>query len=173
MMNPGRRFFHIAALLILLVPLAVTSTPPHIDWYLFRVSGHVVRPAGSLDNYTVVLMKYDVRRNQDGWARINECIVGRVDRQGPLVPVTLTNANGGFALSVAACDDYYGDIEHDTLAVAILLPDTVLMGTPFRVNSVQRIAVEGKFEGDSPCDDGYTYVDGYIYSFPPRDILVP
>lgn len=173
-MKPGRRLFHIAALLILLVPLAVTSTPPHIDWYLFQVRGHVVRPAGSLDNYTVVLMVYDNWWGRGGWKRVGECLEGRVDDYGPLISVDLTDANGAFALNASACE-MFPDLATDTLVVAVLLPDTTLLGTPFRVNSVQGTAVEvTASEGGSLCDDNeYTYVDGYIYKFPPRNVTVP
>jgi hypothetical protein len=116
-------------------------------------------------------MRYDDRL---GWKRAGECIVGSVTEYGPLISVALTDENGAFALNTSECDDF-GDLASDTLAVAVVLPDTVLMGAPFRVNSGQRIEAEVTVdEGGSLCDDNeYTFVDGYIYRFPPRTITIP
>ena len=141
---------------LLLLPLAVSSTPPSLFWYLHVVPGRVERASGSLANHTVVLF------GQEGeqWQLLGQCDGEGAERVGTLRNVFLTREDGRFQLAVSVCRTL------DSLAVAVVYPDTVILGEPFSPESVQPEVVEktGRREDGSFCDgDEYSYEDGYVY----------
>jgi hypothetical protein len=126
-MKRGRRSLHIVALLVLLAPLAVTSTPPSIPWDVFEVAGTLIRAVGSPADHTVVLVRRDYCNGVKQWCRLINCDIEEASAYGPFVPMTLTAADGRFSLRVAVCNSYW----LDTLAVAVVYPDTMLAGDSF------------------------------------------
>jgi hypothetical protein len=160
------------AIPLLLVPIAVTSTPPAIDWYIFQVDGQVTRPAGTLKNHAVALFG---KCFAEYWKQILTCDGEGAEEYGPFVTATLTADDGSFSLRVSTCGSGYPNC--DTLAVGVVYPDTVVMGTPFLFNSVKPTEIEKTGKSESGygcgCDDEYTYVDGHIYNYPVKTVPVP
>jgi hypothetical protein len=159
-----RRRLVLGALAAMLIPIAVSSNSPPLQWFLYRVHGHLSAP-GSLDQYAVVLFARDTQ-----WHPVSACHGEGAERYGPLVDMVLTDKNGYFKLNIASCG--FERSGYDTLAVAVVLPDTTYMGTPFRLDAVPPKVIQAHTENDYGCD-GYDYVEGYVYEFPARNIALP
>jgi hypothetical protein len=165
------------AIAALLLPLAVTSTPPAIDWYIFDVRGSVTRPSGSLANHPVQL--YGNCQGSQQLSPIGTCSGEGAEEYGPFTKVSLTDDNGRFHVRVSVCGSGYPAC--DTLMIAVVYPDTTVFGTPFVFNGVRPTTIEKTgtaIEEDTGVFDcsgkhEYTYVDGYIYTYPELTIPVP
>jgi len=168
-MKPGRILIQIAMIALSMVPLAVTSNSPRLTWYRFKVHGRVTRPSGSLDNYTVTL----VTRSHGEWSSFHSPCA---EYMSTSQPVSLTNENGGFALIVVSCGfEFEGGVGNDTLAVAVILPDTTLIGAPFRVGGVSPSVTSGTCSsgGIGCAENEYDCVYGYTYDYPAKNIPIP
>jgi hypothetical protein len=158
-------------IVLLLLPLVVTSTPPRIDWFVFDVDGRVSRTSGPLANHTVVLLGRDSYMNT--WAELYNCTSGNVMNHGPFELISLTDDNGEFALRVPVCGG-----EFDSLAVGVIYPDTTIVGESFHFRSVTPTEIEATGHSQEEgflCDSEkeYTYIDGYIYDYPEKVVPVP
>lgn len=163
--------------LLMLVPLAVTSTPPMIFWFIFDVEGSVERLGGSLANHTVQL--YGTCAGSFDWVPLGTCNGEGAEDYGPFTRVALTNEEGEFHVRVSACGPFPGVC--DSLVIAVIYPDTTVFGAPFAYDSVSPSVIEktgttveedtGLF--DCAGEHEYTYEDGYIYTYPFQTIPVP
>jgi len=134
-------------LVVLLIPITVTSTMPAIPWWQFLVYGELQREdEGALQNFPVRLFgKYP----RSSWKPLGGC---RPDFGGLANEnsIGLTNANGRFGLRVYAC------YLPDTIAVGVLLPDTVILGAPIVTKRLRSWPQEAGYEYEEDgffCDD--------------------
>lgn len=168
-------YFRVAIVALLLVPMTVTSTSPLIQWYIFDIEGQILRSSGGLENHSVALLGY--RSAGREWKRIQTCNGEGAEEFGPFITTSLTTAEGRFSLRVSVCGSGH-PFCCDTLAVALVSPDTMIIGSPFRFDAVKPTLLEKTGteydSGGCACDDDeYTYVDGYIYEYPPDTLTIP
>lgn len=160
-----------AVLIALLVPFTVSSNTTPLTWHLFRLHGNVTGPA-SLDNYTVALFSYTgVSYRNPGWGMVTVCHGDgdRAKRYSVLNSFALTKSDGSYSFNITECSFFDEEI-YDTVAVAVVLPDTVLMGEPFRLSPLHRDVITQHV--DEGCT-GYDRIDGYIYNIPTKNIDLP
>jgi len=157
----------IAALLILLFPMVgLSSEPIPSPSHGFEFDGSVRRAsAGPIKNYTVIAMAW----RQDGH-RVGFC--GGLEDLLPSQPFDLTNDSGKFSVYFWTCG------VPDTLSVAVISPDTTIMGTIVPMNSLrgayEEIDGNWKSGGDGCSSPTSThYVQGYIFDADSLVINVP
>ena len=160
--------------LVLLVPLLVTSTPPSRPPVTsYRIRGQILDSGRNpLENAPVTLA---ARCGIDGFVllRAGRTDCGYVlDDQG--IPAALTDVDGAFYLDVVSSSGWF-----DSLAVAVVYPDTFLMGQPFSIHSATNAfplteSVPHVNDG-SFCTSSIEYTDqttGYVYSFSPDTLVL-
>ena len=163
----------ILAVVTLLTPLAVASTPPAPPapgpWYQFALSGFVKSASdASVANYTVATMgKID-----GAWRLIHSCPVSIADDYGGTDDISLTDRFGRFSLSSWSC------APAESIAAAIVLPDTILLGTPIDRRSLSYQEYDGLYEVKEDgffCDhtDTRQRIQGYQYFLDSLIVTVP
>jgi hypothetical protein len=156
----------------LLAPIVVTSSPPHIHFYIFDVHGTLEVDGGSSpENHAVVLLGFPSWGGSE-WEILSECGDRGID-YGPFVTTALTTETGKFGLRVPICGSGYPS--HDSLAVAVVYPDTIIVGPSFAYDVVKPTVIEAtaRREKDWGCDEDFTYPDGYIYEYPSITFPIP
>lgn len=154
----------------MLAPIVVTSTPPiPSPAHCFSASGFVRHSNGDpAANYTVIMVARGRFSPSLGWERLLSRCGRPEDWSGP---VAITDSNGRFRVSPCAC------VEPDSIAVAVVLPDTMIVGDPIRRRSLSRYETD---VDDSYTEDGFlcddtvksSYVDYYTYQHV-DSIIVP
>jgi len=159
--------------LLLLIPLSVTSTPPSLFIDIFEVSGTLARPGGSLADHAIVLVRNDYCENGTTWCRNFNCYVDESAPYGPYTATTLTRDDGRFALRVAFCDSY----ALDTMAVAVVYPDTMIVGDSFVPGNLSYTSIKktGHRDNDGIFCGGedYEYEAGRIHQVSNLTVTVP
>ncbi len=153
----------ILAIIMLLMPLAVTSTPPaQPPWHHFDLSGFLKSDSdGSVSNYTVGAMEHI----RGSWRLVHSCRVAVADDYGGTNDVFLTGNFGRYYLSIWCCSP------PESIAAAIVLPDTILMGKAIaRASILYPQEHTGTYEeggGGFFCEQSDTkqYVQGYMYGY--------
>jgi hypothetical protein len=158
-MKRRRAWIRAACWLLLVTPIVVTSTPPRpAPWHNFLVYGAVEsRSGGSVGNYTVVLMG----NPRDTWKVLHSCPSAVQDDYGGAQDIAITPANGRFWLDVWSCD------RPESIAVAVVLPDTIIMGSRVwrRDYDYQEFWKEYETSDGGLCadDEDVNVIDGYMY----------
>jgi hypothetical protein len=142
---------------VVLAPMVVTSSEPLPEpGNCFGAGGFVVRAgAGSAADYTVVLLYKggDPAPSAD-WHRAT-------DSYGMTEGIAITSATGRFR--VGNCTYYYLP---DSLAVAVVLPDTMFMSRPVGTSTLHVTEIEAPHKVDGfMCDDTEWHVESYAYEF--------
>jgi hypothetical protein len=169
-MDPHRvppRGFHrlvrLAAWSLLLLPLAVTSTPPALPpYHEYAVTGNITRTGGgTLEGYAIVLM------------------YGQKGHEGPVRWVrggtpSLTNASGYFHVR----SGQFYDQPVDSLSLAMVNPDTVITGIPFPTSEDPGYANEVLKNGTEDgffCDKDVSkwIVEGYSHYYDNKILTLP
>ena len=153
----------IAGWLVLLIPLVgITSEPLPEPWYEFSFVGRLERSGGGpLQGYPVVVV-------QDSsiapyWGTLRSCAT-RWPLQQPAEDISLTTDEGYFSLHVVLCSP-----PHDTLAVAVVLPDTIIVGSRIDRRQIHYSEYQQYYsytEEKSFCGDKMVegdYLAGYSY----------
>lgn len=154
-----RKWICAACWVAVLTPIVVTSTPPlPPPWHSFSVDGTVEsRSGGSVENYTVVLMG-----NPDGtWRILQSCDRAVQQDYGGEHDISITRSNGRFGLNVWSCD------RPDSIAAAVVLPDTIIMGSPVwrRDYYYQEFRREHETSDGGLCanEEDHIVIEGYMY----------
>lgn len=169
--NP-RCVFKVVCIVLMLAPLAVVSTPPELPpYYAYNITDQVMRSSdSSLENIPVVL----AARCGGEWRLIypQETGCGYVFPDKG-VTLALTRSNGRVSLSV------YVQTLLDSMAIAVVFLDTVILGKPFSRRSAQfdePIEEEYWHEDDSfLCSDSIelrSKAVGWQYDFAPDTVIV-
>jgi hypothetical protein len=165
-----RTSIRILVLIVMLMPLAVTSTTPARQrWYQFYLSGILKSVSdASVANYTVAAME----KIDGSWRMVHSCQVGIAEGYGGTNDLFLTTHNGRFSLSVWSCAPI------ETIAAAIVLPDTIVLGTPIDRTSLyyQEFTGTRAIEEDGfLCNhtDYQNYIQGYMYDVDSVVVNVP
>jgi len=140
--------------------MLVTSTQPEpIPVNCFSVSGKVLKPGGEPgENYTVVFLGkgggFGISKK---WSRISNDAI------------TITSETGVYQLE--ACDLNIPD----SIATAVVLPDTMILSEPVRTSSLEQFEERGPHTSDGLfCDDTEWRVDAYVFEHVDSlDIPVP
>jgi hypothetical protein len=155
----SRHLLRVVSCILLLVPLAVTSSQsPEPPYHIYYIDGSIERAGGgNLQGFTIVLM-HGVSGN---WRQS-----GAPD---------LTDEQGRFRVN---SDEQY-DLEFDSLVVAMVSPDTTLIGNPFPASEDESpYAVESLHHGIEDgflCDDTVSSwkVDGYEHGYTDKVLPIP
>jgi hypothetical protein len=162
-MKRPHHVLRIVCLVLLLAPIAVTSTPPSLPpYHQYRIDGHIERAGGgTLEGFAIVLIYK--RKTYDGptdWVR-----GGTPD---------LTDDRGRF--QVLSGEFYFDEV--DSLSTAMVTPDTVIVGAPFPasedpgtpIKSFHTHAKDGFI-----CDDvdSVWEVDGYAHYYTDKTFPLP
>jgi hypothetical protein len=151
--------------------MVIESTSPAIDWYVFDVHGTIVRVNGSTEGLTVVLLG---RCGSRHWTQLGTCDGEGAEPYGPFDTEELSPAAGRLSLRVSVCGSGYPRCG-DSLAVAVIYPDTMVVAPAFAFDSVKPTEIEktGTEDVVYGCDKEYTFVDGHIYKYPAVTIPIP
>lgn len=154
-----RRPHHLLRLvcwILLLVPIAVTSTPPALPpYHVYYVHGSIERTGGgTLDGFAIVLMF----RESSGWR------FGTPD---------LTDEQGRFQVRTG---EFYEEL--DSLVLAMVNPDTVLAGAPFPTSEDPGLPIESlhnRTDEGFLCDDieSSWEVDRYDHFYTDKVLPLP
>jgi hypothetical protein len=145
---------------LLLFAVSYADSPLPAPYYQYNVGGEIeLQGGGDKANYTIVLLgKAD--RTQNGYEIING--MNKEDEK----PVTLTNSNGTFYLSVNS------PILFDSIKAAVLrTPEPIISAPAHYVNRTllysKKVTYEGKSEsGCTSCatETVNTVIEKYIYN---------
>lgn len=162
------RLMLIAAVLL---PMVVTSSERHTDWYVFDIPGKLVATTGSAAERTVVVLGW--RSWENRWQALTTCSGYGSEPYGPFVTACVTDGKGRFRLRVSVCGSGYPS--HDSLAVALVEPDTTIVGSSFSYNIVEPVVIEEQYTREKRwgCDEQWTFPDGYIYQYPALSYPLP
>lgn len=165
-----RTYIRILVIVLLLAPLTVTSTPPTPGpWHQFYLSGFLKSESdASVANYTVAAMQH----TRGSWKMVHSCRVAIADDYGGANDLYLTNGFGRFNLSIWCCSP------PESVAAAIVLPDTILMGKAIFPGALNRTVHSGTYKVKRDgflCDDSETRYrdDGYLYDVDSLVVPVP
>lgn len=158
---PGSlRLLRKACWTLLLVPLVVSSTPPSLPpYHEYVVDGSITRTGGgTLEGFAIVLMYK--RSAPTEWVRGTS--------------PALTDASGHF--QVRSGEFHLSTV--DSLAPAMVNPDTLIIGTPFPTSEDPGYANESLHSGRDDgffCDKDVTSweVDGYTHYYENRILILP
>jgi hypothetical protein len=154
-----------------LSPMIGTSSEPKTDWYVFDIPGKLVATTGPAAGRAVVVLGW--RSWENHWQALNTCDGYGAEPYGPFVASGVTDEEGRFRLRVSVCGSGYPS--HDSLAIAVVEPDTAIVGSSFSYDIVDPTVIEEQYTREKRwgCDEQWTFPDGYIYQYPALSYPIP
>ena len=146
--STGRKWVPRAVLIVLLVPMVVTSTEPlPIPVNCFSASGRVLEPGETPgENYTVVLVGRGAGFSNNKWSRISHDAI------------TITSGSGGYRLE--GCNLNLPD----SIATAVVLPDTIILSEPVLTSRLDQFEEKVPYTSDGLLyDDEKWRVNAYVF----------